>query len=145
MKILSIIPLVLVLCLTVSVDPPVWPNTFSQRFVESYIMNNHTSYDTGEHFYDATNNRSRFDRRNGQYAALCNSILNESTPCVNLVLGSKRYILFPEKKMGCFCCDGAHGCGILRPDWLSNATYVGTESLLNQSFHKWSKPGTISN
>lgn len=131
--------IILLVAVVTALDPPVWPKMFSQRFVETYIVNNQSFYDVGEHFYDAANNRSRFDRKNGLHAALCNSIFNESTACTNLIVGTKRYILFPEKKSGCFCCDSAHGCGILRPDWLSNATYMGTESILGQDFEKWSK------
>lgn len=142
MRIQSII-LLAVLCYQISaVDPPVWPNTFSQRFVETYIIGNQSFFSVGEHFYDAAHQRSRFDRKNGLHAALCNSILNETTACTNLVVGGKRYIYFPEKKSGCFCCDSAHGCGILRPDWLSEATYEGIENLLGEDFYKWSKPGT---
>lgn len=40
----------------------------------------------------------------------------------------RRFLDFPEKKYCCFCCDSAHGCGIVSPDWIakSNATYQGT-------------------
>lgn len=136
---LSIFLLVSAFAVVSAVDPPVWPKTFSQRFVETFNMNNQSFYDVGEHWYDAANNRSRFDRKNGLHAVLCNSIINESTPCTQLTVGGKRYIYFPEKKSGCFCCDGAHGCGILRQDWLANATYIGTENILGQDFYKWSK------
>ena len=37
----------------------------------------------------------------------------------------KRYLDFPEKNYCCYCCDAAHGCGILKPDWISDATYEG--------------------
>ena len=44
-----------------------------------------------------------------------------------LILG-KRYLDFPTKKYCCYCCDSAHGCGIVKRDWLktANATYMGT-------------------
>lgn len=136
---MKLISLILLAAVVLAVDPPVWPKTFSQRFVETYVINNQSFFGVGEHFYDAAHNRSRFDRKDGIHAALCNSIHNETTACTNLILGDKRYIYFPEKKTGCFCCDSAHGCGILRPNWLENATYLGTENILGQDFYKWSK------
>jgi hypothetical protein len=77
-------------------------------------------------FYDATNNRSRFDRVNGQYNMFCNSLApNQTTDCTDLVVGGKRYIWFPQKNQCCFCCDSDHGCGILKPDWLNGGEFLG--------------------
>lgn len=133
---------VLAFVVVLAVDPPIWPNTFSQRFVATFHnKQNQTFNSVGNHYYDYANKRSRMDYRDGSWDFLCNSVINESTPCSFLTVGGKRYLLFPEKKQGCFCCDSAHGCGPLRPDWLSNATYVGIENLLGQDFFKWSKPG----
>ena len=132
-----------VLVVVLAVDPPVWQSTFSQRFVATFHnKQNETFHSVGDHFYDYTKQRSRMDYRDGSWDFLCNSVVNESTPCSFLIINGKRYLLFPEKKIGCFCCDSAHGCGVLRPNWLDQATYVGVEELLGQNFDKWSKPGT---
>jgi hypothetical protein len=73
-------------------------------------------------YYDATHNRSRLDRANGAYDMFCGSLQpNLTTACVSLVTEGKRYIYFPNKKQCCICCDAEHGCGILKPDWLSDA------------------------
>lgn len=59
----------------------------------------------------------------------------------------KRYLDFPDKKYCCFCCDSAHGCGIVKPDWLvtANATYQGTEKLGPNEYMKWLIKGVQSN
>ena len=73
-------------------------------------------------FYDADHNRERVDRANGRYNAFCGSVLpNVTTPCNSITANEKRYIIFPARKQCCFCCDGAHGCGILKQDWLKDA------------------------
>ena len=129
------------LVVVLSKDPPVWQSSFSQRFVATFHnKENQTFHSVGDHFYDYANKRSRMDYRDGSWDFLCNTVVNESTPCTFLTIGGKRYLVFPEKKIGCFCCDSAHGCGVLRPDWLNQATYIGTETLLGQDFDKWSKP-----
>ncbi len=89
-------------------------------------------------FYDAKNNRSRLDRVNGQHDAFCNALApNVTTDCSNLVVAGKRYIWFPQKNQCCYCCDSAHGCGILKPTWLSSGTFVGQEVINRQPVYHW--------
>lgn len=127
---LKIFLVLVVLCLAYTQkQPPVWPATFSQRFVEEFFSNSSRHVTTGEHWYDSVNNRSKLVRQNGAYDSLCNSVQPGNLECVNLVVGGKRYIIFPQTRKGCFCCDAAHGCGILRRDWLNGAKYEGTEFL----------------
>lgn len=77
-------------------------------------------------FYDAKNNRERYDRTSGSHNLFCGSVLpNVTTPCTHLTVNNKRYIHFPNKKQCCFCCDSEHGCGILKQDWLSDASFLG--------------------
>jgi hypothetical protein len=112
--------LLFAICLTQTVDPPTWPNQFYQSFVESVTSSGSKSYTVGQHWFDYTNKRSRVDRTNGNNNFICNSILpNSTTACTNLVVNETRYIIFPEIRQGCVCCDAAHGCGVLRPNWLS--------------------------
>lgn len=120
--------LILALCLTVSLqeDPPTLPDAFQMAFDESYIQNGSTIRVNGQWFYDATKNRERVDRANGRYSFFCGSVLpNTTTPCTHITVENKRWIVFPQKKQCCMCCDSAHGCGILRNDWLDGAEYLG--------------------
>lgn len=125
-------------------EPPVWPSAFEESFDEIFTVDNKTEIVNGMLYYDATNNRSRLDRASGAFDSFCGSLQpNVTTPCINLVNGGQRYIIFPNKKQCCICCDAAHGCGILKPDWLSGAEYLGEESFDGKPFEKWSKDGTI--
>ena len=73
-------------------------------------------------FYDADNNRERVDRTNGRYDLVCGSVLpNVTTPCTQTTVANRRYVIYPQRRMCCFCCDSAHGCGILKKDWLKGA------------------------
>lgn len=106
------------------VTPPVWPEVFHQSFVESY--NSSRLHTTGRFYYDAKREAMRVDRQDGVHDMVCNSILpNISTICTQLIRDKKRYIIHPERRACCMCCDAAHGCGILKRDWLSTATYLG--------------------
>lgn len=111
-------------CLQVfsQVTPPTWPQSFHQVFVETY-PNSHLHV-SGIYYYDETKGATREDRRDGSLDRVCNSILpNATTPCSHLITQGKRWIVFPEKRTCCFCCDSAHGCGILKRDWLATAKY----------------------
>lgn len=60
----------------------------------------------------------------------------------------KRFLDFPNKNYCCFCCDSAHGCGLLYPDWLvkGKARYVGTAQLDPQGpYNKWEIKGGQEN
>ncbi len=72
----------------------------------------------------------RVDRSDGQYDMFCSSVLpNVSTPCIFIMREKKRYILYPEKRICCYCCDDSHGCGLPAPDFLSGTIYEGYEVL----------------
>jgi hypothetical protein len=132
---------VLSLCLIYTQkDPPVWPESFTQKFVEEFFINGSRHVTTGQHWYDAAHNRSKFIRGNGANNALCNSVQPGNLECEQLIVGGNRYIIFPQLKKGCLCCTAAQGCGILRRDWLNGAKYEGIEVLSGQGFDKWAKP-----
>ncbi len=72
----------------------------------------------------------------------CGGVLpNISTPCTHYTVQNKRYLAFPQKSQCCFCCDSAHGCGILKPDWLKDAKYLGEDTILDTKYDKWSIDG----
>jgi hypothetical protein len=104
------------------VDPPVLPGSFQITFDETFIQNTTHYRVNGQLYYDATNNRERVDRTDGRYSKFCGTILpNVTTACTHLTVDDKRYIVFPQKKQCCFCCDSSHGCGILKQNWLEGA------------------------
>lgn len=121
------------------ITPPVWPEVFKQTFVESYSKTHvHIS---GTFYFDAKRDMMRLDRQDGIHEAVCGSVLpNVNTPCTQLIRDKKRYIVFPERRTCCMCCDAAHGCGTLKRDWLATAKYEGEESLSGEAFYKWSIP-----
>ncbi len=80
---------------------------------------------------------SRLDRNNGKFDPFCSSITTATTPCIQLVRESKRYLIFPLLRQCCFCCDSAHGCGILKRDWLKNAKFSGKDELNGQIFNRF--------
>ena len=87
---------------------------------------------TGKLFYDYINKRYRVDRDNGKGDRYCGSVYKLSnTPCTHYVTEGKRYLHFPEKNDCCYCCDSEHGCGVLKPDWVSGGKFQGYESDAN--------------
>ena len=89
--------------------------------------------------YDYDKGFQRVDRHDGKFDMICNSIVpNVTTPCTQLIRDSKRYIVFPERRTCCMCCDAAHGCGVLSPDWLKGSKFEGEETISGESFNKWS-------
>jgi hypothetical protein len=132
-----------VFCLLVvaalALDPPVWPDQFFEAFDERFVMTNFTAEVNGIMYYDAAHNRSRLDRFNGEYDKFCQSLSTLRTPCQNLVVDGKRWIVFPQKSQCCYCCGSEKGCGILKPDWLAGAEYLGEETIEGVKFNKWNK------
>jgi hypothetical protein len=131
---------VLLLTLAVAVavlaqTPPVWPVRFQQDFVESWTTTPY--HDVGKLWYDSERGMSRLDRSNGKFDPFCSSVSNATTPCTQLVRDSKRYLIYPLLRICCYCCDSAHGCGILKREWLSNSKFVGKEELSGQFFNKF--------
>lgn len=121
------------------VTPPVWPETFHISFIESYPSV--ATRATGRFNYDAKRDVMRIDRSNGIHDLICGSVLpNITTPCTQLIRDKKRYVVFPERRMCCMCCDQAHGCGTLKRDWLATAKFEGQEVISGESFNKWSIP-----
>ena len=136
--------LVLALCVGVLSDPspPLYDFSYYSSFDDTFVVNG-TNYEVnGQQFYDPKNNRERVDRTNGRYDGFCSGVIpNVSTPCIHYTVNNKRWLAFPQKKVCCFCCDSAHGCGILRSDWLRDAKYEGEEKIIDTVYEKWSQDG----
>ena len=121
----------LVICVliyvAVSVDTPRWPDkwkaTFNEKMTYPVIGSGETA---GTMAYDVTSGQYIVDRANGKWDRYCGSVYKfRNLRCTHYVSEGKRYLDFPEKNYCCYCCDAAHGCGILKPDWMSDAAYEG--------------------
>ena len=50
-----------------------------------------------------------------------------------------RYLIFPDLGECCSCCSAESGCGILDPNWLKGAEYVGqVRGTVTQAGDDWS-------
>jgi len=143
-KLFAIVVLSVVICVLSAPTPPVWPNAWSQKFTETTKIV--FTYSTnGSFYYDWTNIRYRVDRQNGYIDRYCGSVKYDETPCSHLVLNGYRYLIFPELPYCCMCCTDADGCGVVMPDWLNNATYLGQVDLNGTTCDKWQKDGLQTN
>ncbi len=84
----------------------------------------------GTWYYDAVTGKEMIYRENGRGDRYCKSVhALTSTPCQHIVSDGNRYLMFPELKECCKCCDSSKGCGSLSPNWLDDATYEGKHTL----------------
>jgi hypothetical protein len=89
---------------------------------------------------------SRIDRTTGKYDDLCSSVTHfTDIPCTQLVVDGFRYLVFPTIENCCMCCTTEQGCSILRPDWLSNATFIGYNTTESVKYQIWDKKGFQDN
>ena len=125
-----------------SQTPPVLGDSFQVNFDETFIKNSTKFKINGVWYLDAKGGRERVDRVNGRYDLFCGDVMpNVTTPCTQTTVDGKRYIIYPEKRYCCMCCDSAHGCGALKQDWLTGADFLGVERLIDTSYDKWSLDG----
>ena len=137
-----ILPMLLVAAMAIPSDP-IWPNQFTQNFTETTNYEGiGTHHNTGTFYYDAISMRYRVDRDNGRYDRYCGvsgPYALEDTPCIHYVVDGNRYLHYPEKNECCYCCNSSHGCGMMKTDWLSGATFEGKTTYDGQSAYKWDK------
>ena len=68
--------------------------------------------------------------QNGQYETICGSVLpGINTICTQLVTKSNLYVIYPELKQCCRCCNSVSGCGVKNPNWLAWYSFQGEENL----------------
>ena len=143
-----LIPVLLTLALAANPAYPKWPNQFTQDFKETNtypILGSNTN--TGTMIYDFTNGAYRIDRSNGRYDRFCGlngTKMFEDTPCSHIVVDDKRYLYYSEHDECCFCCSGK-ACGLVRPDWLFDAEFLGTTTYNDQPAYIWNQMGGQSN
>ena len=126
----------LLLALTLAQNYPVWAVRFQQEFVESYTTS--SIHSAGKLWFDSERAMERLDRNDGRIDPICGPLSKKATtPCTQLVRDAKRWIIFPLLRQCCYCCDAAHGFGVMRRDWLKNAEFKGKETILGQDFNHW--------
>ena len=131
-------------------EHPRWPVKFMENFEEEFNYKIFSAIKTkGTFYYDAASNRYRVNRENGKgdrYCAFNGMKIFKDTPCDQYVdEKGDRYLHYPDLNECCYCCSAEHGCGILRQDWVSGATYVGEIEYNNLLAYKWDKKGLQSN
>ena len=125
---------------------PYWPNVFSVNFTEkTKVIFSHTT--TGKWYYDYNSKLERIDRVNSKGDRYCGSIHPLSnTPCTHYVQSNgNRWLNFPKLNSCCLCCTEAKGCGIVKPSWLSNATYIGQTTYNNIKVNEYDAKGLQDN
>ncbi len=133
--ILFICALSLVLALN-GPEPPMWPSTFSQDFVQT--DSRAKTYVSGKLWYDDANSRMRFDFSGSNYQELCYKFSQDnSTSCSIIADKGALYVNLPQKSKCCACCNKGDKCDIIRRDWLQDFKYAGEATLSGQSFYKW--------
>mmetsp|Transcript_10658 Transcript_10658/g.30052 ORF Transcript_10658/g.30052 Transcript_10658/m.30052 type:complete len:232 (-) Transcript_10658:11-706(-) len=131
-----------------SPDPPspVLPATFTAGFDETMDYFGLTGATQGVLYYDSLKGYERMDRENGEADRYCGTAhLFSKTPCTHLIVDSTRWLIFPQRQSCCYCCDSADGCGIVKRDFLANATFVGYEEVNGTSVQHWKEEGLQEN
>ncbi|CAI2380783.1 unnamed protein product [Moneuplotes crassus] len=141
--------LVIVVIASCEPEHPRWPTKFTVDFSETFKYGPLKRSTNGSFFYDAASGRYKITRENGHYDRYCgiNGLkIFQNTPCEQIVDASgDRYIHYPKKNQCCFCCDSAHGCGILKPNWQQGAEFLGQTEYNGVPAYKWDKKGLQSN
>jgi hypothetical protein len=95
-------------------NPPILPNKWETDFL--YVGDTVTN---GSMYYDFTNKMFRLDKVNGTLDLLCNGEKPGSDKeCHHLIANGIRYLYWPGDNNCCSCCDDAHGCGMIEPNWM---------------------------
>ncbi|CAF1176046.1 unnamed protein product [Rotaria sordida] len=128
--------------------PPVWPVAFQETFNETSTLPvvGTSSNIQGTYYYDYEQKSVRIDRTTGKYDRYCSSVKYfQDTPCTHLVVNGLRYLVFPKLNSCCMCCTAEDGCGMLKPDWLSDATFIGYNTTTPVKYQVWDKKGLQDN
>lgn len=122
----KVVVISLIIILASAKEPPTFNYPYFTAFEETDVEAGKHYTVNGQLFYDPLNNRERLDLSNGKNDRICGTVLPlVSTPCIHYVVDNKRWIVYPLRNQCCFCCDSAHGCGILNPNWLKDGEYLG--------------------
>lgn len=88
-------------------------------------------------------------RDNARGDRYCASLFRGKTQCNHLVVDGARWLIFPKQDYCCKCCTDKGGCGVIKPDWLNDAEYLGEEPCDEDGDDtvctKWNQPGLQPN
>jgi hypothetical protein len=135
--ILLLLTIVAVL-VTCAPPAPIWEKVWRASFTQTTpgLMK-------GGWYYDYNANRQRTDRINGKYDTQhCKGL---DTYCVTLVDDKFTWVYWPRLQKCCTLCAQSDGCGIIKYDWLRNATFVAVETKNGVSAQKWFLQGGQKN
>ncbi|XP_066279610.1 uncharacterized protein [Branchiostoma lanceolatum] len=129
--------------------PPTWPATFSVSFQEEqHISVILISRNTGAWYYDFANRRARFDHSHGQLDFFCDGVglrpRERRSECQLFFTPLGMFVHFPRDQMCCRACGATEGCGVLKPTWLTGATYLGNETIDGRTCHGWEIQGAAA-
>jgi hypothetical protein len=128
---------------------PELPKQFTATFSESWTYPvAKTVETTGIWYYDDINKLQRTDRVNGWYDNICgmNGMPEKyNTECQTYNSGGRKYVYYPEHDECCYCCGDLDGCGLIKPNWLDNAQYLGKITYDGKLAYKWNQQGIGSN
>lgn len=136
---------VFILCallLSLNASPtPGWYNVWQSEFNETYI-NNETQvskgWTLGTYSYNWNLEGVNNYRDNGEYDLLCGSTSGHAnTPCADIVNGENRYLYFPNLNKCCICCNEENGCGVLKPNWVSDAQFQQEYTVNGELVNEW--------
>ena len=117
---------------------PIWPKVWSANFTQTS-----PGFMVGSWWYDYNAVRQRTDRISGKYDSQhCKSL---DTQCVTLVDDKFTWVYWPELKKCCTLCSVSDGCGIIKYDWLKDATFQGYEKKNGYDCNKWFLQGNQKN
>jgi len=132
--------------------PPLWGPVFTVPFNQSITIMGMRWDNTVQFSYDSTTRpvgSSLYVHSKGQHDELCTSIVGKELsdePCSLLAsVDTWRYVIFPQSRQCCRYCNTTQYCGIIRPDWLTNATYQGTRDIGGYASNGWMKKGGEEN
>mmetsp|Transcript_2156 Transcript_2156/g.3028 ORF Transcript_2156/g.3028 Transcript_2156/m.3028 type:complete len:244 (+) Transcript_2156:300-1031(+) len=134
----------------ISKNGPIWPETFTVNFHEILVSQNRTlSENKGVWYYDFKHLSARHDHLEGQKNNFCQgqhlSTDNPSDDC-NLIFAPSggMYVHYPNAKECCKLCEDGIGCSVLKPTWISNGDYLGTEDVIGNTCHVYHETGAVA-
>lgn len=129
---------------------PLYFPTWSANFTEKVITSKgkvHTT--TGTSYYDSLSSSLRVDRETAGGDTFCSlnglKILGFNGKCSHFVVNGNRYLYYPEEDECCLCCGDEDGCGMLRPNWLQNAEFLGETEHNGVQTYEWNQHGAEDN
>ena len=127
-------------------NPPKFPDRFSQKINETFKYGFISATTEAQIYYDWNSKRYRLDRKNGKWDRYCGTVYKfTDTACNQYVSEGMRYMHYPEKNYCCFCCDAAHGCGVLKPNWVDDASFKKEFEKDGVKYELWDKEGLQHN